>query len=146
MSTAAVGGHGASEGASRRCPWPRAVCKSFGRRASQRNLGATYSKAPAGYPNPYAGTIKAKVNFDSDLSESRYYVVLSMFDQLVTFRHKELPAATKGPGEEASGPGARSPSRRVPAAVPSLTHGSRPLSPSSAAKYRRPSIAVSDCG
>jgi hypothetical protein len=35
------------------------------------------------------------VNFDSDLSESRYYVVLSIFDQLVTFRHKELVAATK---------------------------------------------------
>lgn len=58
-------------------------------------LPATYSKAPAGYPNPYSGTIKAKVNFDSELSESRYYVVLSMFDQLVTFRHKELAAATK---------------------------------------------------
>ena len=39
-------------------------------------LPATYAKAPAGYPNPFSGTIKAKVNFDSDLSESRYYVVL----------------------------------------------------------------------
>jgi phosphoglycerate transport regulatory protein PgtC len=58
-------------------------------------LPATYAKAPAGYPNPFSGTIKAKVNFDSDLSESRYYVVLSLFDQLVTFRHKELVAATK---------------------------------------------------
>lgn len=58
-------------------------------------LPATYAKAPAGYPNPFSGTIKAKVNFDSDLSESRYYVVLSLFDQLVTFRHKELTAATK---------------------------------------------------
>jgi phosphoglycerate transport regulatory protein PgtC len=58
-------------------------------------LPATYAKAPAGYPNPFSGTIKAKVNFDSELSESRYYVVLSLFDQLVTFRHKELVAATK---------------------------------------------------
>jgi phosphoglycerate transport regulatory protein PgtC len=58
-------------------------------------LPATYSKAPAGYPNPYSGTIKAKVNFDSELSESRYYVVVSLFDQLVTFRLKELQAATK---------------------------------------------------
>jgi len=58
-------------------------------------LPATYAKAPAGYPNPFNGSIKTKVNFDSDLSESRYYVVLSMFDQLVTFRHKELVAATK---------------------------------------------------
>ena len=58
-------------------------------------LPSMYAKAPAGYPNPFSGTIKAKVNFDSDLSESRYYVVSSMFDQIITFRHKELAAATK---------------------------------------------------
>ncbi len=58
-------------------------------------LPSMYAKAPAGYPNPFTGTIKAKVNFDSELSESRYYVVSSMFDQIVTFRHKELAAATK---------------------------------------------------
>jgi len=53
-----------------------------------------YAKAPAGYPNPFTGSIQAKVNFDSDLSESRYYVVVSLFDQMITFRHKELAAAT----------------------------------------------------
>ena len=58
-------------------------------------LPSMYAKAPAGYPNPFTGTIKAKVNFDSDLSESRYYLVSSMFDQIITFRHKELAAATK---------------------------------------------------
>ena len=58
-------------------------------------LPSMYAKAPAGYPNPFSGTIRAKVNFDSDLSESRYYVVSSMFDQIITFRHKELAAATK---------------------------------------------------
>jgi ABC-type glycerol-3-phosphate transport system substrate-binding protein len=58
-------------------------------------LPGTYKNAPAGYPNPFGGTIKAKVNFDSALSESRYYVVSSMFDQIITFRHKELVAATK---------------------------------------------------
>ena len=58
-------------------------------------LPAIYAKAPAGYPNPFSGSIQAKVNFDTDLSESRYYVVLSLFDQIVTFRHKELAAATK---------------------------------------------------
>ncbi len=58
-------------------------------------LPATYAKAPAGYPNPFSGKIQAKVNFDSNLSESRYYVVVALFDQLVTFRHKELAAATK---------------------------------------------------
>jgi len=58
-------------------------------------LPATYAKAPAGYPNPFGGKIQAKVNFDSNLSESRYYVVSSLFDQVITFRHKELVAATK---------------------------------------------------
>ncbi len=58
-------------------------------------LPETYKRAPAGYPNPYAGKIRAKVNFDSDLAESRYYVVSSLFDHAITFRHKELVAATK---------------------------------------------------
>jgi ABC-type Fe3+ transport system substrate-binding protein len=58
-------------------------------------LPAAYKKAPAGYPNPYGGTIQAKVNFDSELSESRYYLVSSLFDQVITFRLKELQAATK---------------------------------------------------
>ncbi|MEO7742492.1 MAG: extracellular solute-binding protein [Usitatibacter sp.] len=58
-------------------------------------LPATYAKAPAGYPNPFSGKIQAKVNFDSALSESRYYVVSSLFDQVITFRLKELQAASK---------------------------------------------------
>ncbi len=58
-------------------------------------LPETYKKAPAGYPNPFDGTIQAKVNFDSALSESRYFVVRSLFDQAITFRHKELVAATR---------------------------------------------------
>ncbi len=62
-------------------------------------LPAIYAKAPGGYPNPYGGKIKATVNFDTGLSESRYYVVSSMFDQAITFRQKELAAATKAINE-----------------------------------------------
>jgi phosphoglycerate transport regulatory protein PgtC len=58
-------------------------------------LPAMYAKAPAGYPNPFGGRIKPKVKFDPDLSRTRYYVVNAMYDQLITFRHKELVAATK---------------------------------------------------
>ena len=58
-------------------------------------LPSVYAKAPAGFPNPFTGKIKPKVNFDSDLSESRYYVVSSIFDQTITFRHKELTQAAK---------------------------------------------------
>lgn len=58
-------------------------------------LPAIYKKAPAGYPNPYGGKIQAKVKFDSDLSRSRYYLVNSLYDHTITFRHKELVAATR---------------------------------------------------
>ena len=58
-------------------------------------LPATYAKAPKGYPNPFDGSIQAKVKFDSNLSKARYYLVSSLFDQVITFRHKELVAATK---------------------------------------------------
>ena len=52
-------------------------------------------KAPAGYPVPQEVAKRAKVQFDSQLSESRYAVVISLFDQMVTFRLKELQGATK---------------------------------------------------
>ena len=52
-------------------------------------------KAPAGYPNPFEIAKRAKVQFDSDLSETRYNVVSSLFDQTITFRIKELQAATR---------------------------------------------------
>jgi ABC-type Fe3+ transport system substrate-binding protein len=52
-------------------------------------------KVPAGYPNPFEIAKRAKVHFDSDLSETRYNVVSAMFDQTITFRLKELQAATR---------------------------------------------------
>jgi hypothetical protein len=52
-------------------------------------------KIPAGYPDPQAIVKRAKVNFDADLSEDRYSLVHSLFDQTITFRLKELQGATK---------------------------------------------------
>ena len=52
-------------------------------------------KAPAGYPDAFEIAKRAKVAFNADLSESRYNVVSAMFDQTITFRLKELQAATK---------------------------------------------------
>ncbi|MFO1293193.1 MAG: extracellular solute-binding protein [Rubrivivax sp.] len=52
-------------------------------------------KPPPGYPNAFEIAKRAKVHFDSDLSETRYNVVSAMFDQTITFRFKELQAATK---------------------------------------------------
>jgi phosphoglycerate transport regulatory protein PgtC len=53
------------------------------------------NKIPAGYPDPQAIVKRAKVNFSADTSEARYAVVHSMFDQTITFRLRELQAATK---------------------------------------------------
>ena len=58
-------------------------------------LKETYAKAPKGYPNPFDGTIQAKVKFDSELSKQRYNIVASLYDQVITFRHKELVEATR---------------------------------------------------
>lgn len=52
-------------------------------------------KTPVGYPNPFEIAKRAKVQFNSDLSEARYNVVSALFDQTITFRLKELQAATK---------------------------------------------------
>ena len=51
--------------------------------------------APAGYPNAFQIASRARVKFNSELSEQRYNVVSSMFDQTITYRLKELQAATQ---------------------------------------------------
>lgn len=57
---------------------------------------ATYAKAPEGFPNPFKDkSIGAAVKFDLDLSKSRYNVVNSLFDVMVTYRLDDLRSATK---------------------------------------------------
>lgn len=59
-------------------------------------LPAAYAKAPAGMPNPFKNSsIGAKVQFDTVMSEHRYNLVNSLFDQTITFRLSDLKAATK---------------------------------------------------
>ena len=53
------------------------------------------AKLPANYPDAVKIAKRAKVHFDTHLSSDRYQVVVSLFDQMVTFRLKELQAATK---------------------------------------------------
>ncbi len=50
---------------------------------------------PEGYPDPLKIVERSTVKFDVNLSQSRYFIVQSLFDQTITFRHKELQAATK---------------------------------------------------
>lgn len=50
---------------------------------------------PEGYPNPQEIAARSKVQFDVDLSKSRYFIVQSLFDQTITFRLDDLRAATK---------------------------------------------------
>jgi ABC-type glycerol-3-phosphate transport system substrate-binding protein len=50
-----------------------------------------YAQAPKGFPNPFKMEVSAK--FDIDLSQKRYGLMNSLFDQVVTFRLKELKGA-----------------------------------------------------
>ena len=53
------------------------------------------AKVPAGYPDIFEVAQNSKVRFGSQMAQSRYHVVTHMFDQTITFRHKELQAAAK---------------------------------------------------
>ncbi|MBC8338375.1 MAG: extracellular solute-binding protein [Rhodospirillales bacterium] len=57
---------------------------------------ATYAKAPKGFPNPFKDkSIGSAVKFDLQLSKSRYNVINSLFDVMITYRLGDLRAATK---------------------------------------------------
>ena len=57
-------------------------------------IPALYSKAPKGFPNPFTMKV-SKAKFDIHLSQKRYGLINSLFDQVVTFRLKELREAWK---------------------------------------------------
>ena len=51
----------------------------------------TYAKAPEGFPNPFVDkSIGSAVKFDLALSKSRYNVVNSLFDVMITYRLDDL--------------------------------------------------------
>jgi len=55
---------------------------------------ATYAKAPKGFPNPFMDkSIGAAVKFDVLLSKSRYNIVNSLFDVMITYRREDLAKA-----------------------------------------------------
>ena len=56
---------------------------------------ASYDKAPDGLPNPFKFPWVANAKFDVDKSEKRFQPVDALFDQLITFQHEPLKAATK---------------------------------------------------
>lgn len=56
----------------------------------------TYAKAPKDFPNPFKDkSIGAAVKFDVELSGSRYNLVNSLFDVMITYRRKDLAAAAQ---------------------------------------------------
>ena len=57
---------------------------------------ATYAKTPKGFPNPFKDkSIGSAVKFDLKLSKSRYNIINSLFDVMITYRLDGLRAATK---------------------------------------------------
>ena len=56
----------------------------------------TYAKAPKDFPNPFKDkSIGAAVKFDVVLSKSRYNIVNSLFDVMITYRREDLAKAVK---------------------------------------------------
>jgi hypothetical protein len=53
-----------------------------------------YAKAPKDYPNPFKRKLGG-VEFNDELSSGRRDVVNSLYDHIITFRHKELREAWK---------------------------------------------------
>ena len=53
-----------------------------------------YAKAPKDYPNPFKKKLGG-VEFNDELASSRRDVVNSLYDHIITFRHKELREAWK---------------------------------------------------
>jgi ABC-type Fe3+ transport system substrate-binding protein len=53
-----------------------------------------YAKAPKDYPNPFVKKLGG-VEFNDELSSSRRDVVNSLYDHIITYRHKELREAWK---------------------------------------------------
>ncbi len=57
---------------------------------------ATYAKAPGDFPNPFKDkSIGAEVKFDVVLSKTRYNIVNSLFDVVITYRREDLAKAVK---------------------------------------------------
>jgi ABC-type Fe3+ transport system substrate-binding protein len=56
----------------------------------------TYAKAPKDFPNPFKDkSIGAAVKFDVVLSKTRYNIVNSLFDVMITYRREDLANAIK---------------------------------------------------
>jgi spermidine/putrescine-binding protein len=73
----------------------------------------TYAKAPPGFPNPFKDrSIGAAVKFDLGLSKSRYNVVNSLFDVMITYRLDDLREAT-GAIQQAEAALARKPNSKA---------------------------------
>jgi hypothetical protein len=53
-----------------------------------------YAKAPPNYPNPFKQKMGG-VDFNDQISSARRDVVNSLYDHIITFRHKELREAWK---------------------------------------------------
>jgi ABC-type Fe3+ transport system substrate-binding protein len=57
---------------------------------------ATYAKAPKNFPNPFKdSSIGAAVKFDVVRSKSRYNIVNSLFDVMITYRREDLAETTQ---------------------------------------------------
>ena len=107
---------------------------------------ATYAKAPKGFPNPFKDkSIGAAVRFDVEKSGSRYNIVNSLFDVMITYRREDLAKAVKAiqDAEAAlagkSNPGAEALIREARALVAAM-----PVAEAEAVDAKYPGVFTSD--
>jgi ABC-type Fe3+ transport system substrate-binding protein len=106
----------------------------------------TYAKAPKDFPNPFQDkSIGAAVKFDVVLSKTRYNIVNSLFDVMITYRHGDLAEACEAiqAAEEALAGKSNSEAEDLVKEAWALV-GAMPISEAEAVDAKYPGIFTSD--
>jgi len=106
----------------------------------------TYAKAPKDFPNPFTDkSIGAAVKFDVNLSKSRYNLVNSLFDVMITYRREDLAEAAKAIQKaEAKLAGKSNPAAEALIKEAHALVGAMPISESEAVDEKFPGVFTSD--
>ena len=106
----------------------------------------TYAKAPKDFPNPFQDkSIGAAVKFDVVLSKTRYNIVNSLFDVMITYRREDLAEACKAIQTAEAAIAGKSNSEAESLVKEAWAHvGAMPISEAEAVDAKYPGVFTSD--
>jgi ABC-type Fe3+ transport system substrate-binding protein len=106
----------------------------------------TYAKAPKDFPNPFQDkSIGAAVQFDVVLSKTRYNIVNSLFDVMITYRRGDLAEACKAIQAAEAALAGKSNSEAEALVKEAWAHvGAMPISETEAVDAKYPGVFTSD--